>query len=157
MPDQKIKDQKYNLLKNQYFGVLATKAEPFPHCSLVAFSVSPNFSSIYFCTSRSTRKFANLSADRSVSLLVDNRNNEAADLSQAAVLTVTGEAHELDHETKSEICSKFIKRHPDLKNFISLQNTAICTIVVHKYFLVYNFQEVTSLTPELLTNANLYN
>ncbi len=155
MQDQQLKIIR-NLLKNQYFGVLATKAEPFPHCSLVAFSVSSNFSSIYFCTSRSTRKFANLSADRNVSLLIDNRNNEATDLRQAAVLTATGEARELDHEASSKTCSKFILRHPDMKKFTSLQDTAICTIMVRNYFLVYDFQEVISLTPEQLMNPNLY-
>lgn len=144
-----------NLLENQYFGVLTTKSEPFPHCSLVAFSVNSNFSSISFCTSRSTRKFANLSADKNVSLLIDNRNNEAKDLRQAAVLTATGEARELKHEAGSETCTRFISRHPDLKNFISLQDTAICTIKVHNYHLVYDFQEVLSLNPEQLTNVNL--
>lgn len=141
-----------NLLTNQFFGVLATKAEPFPHCSLVAFSVNPDFSAIYFCTSRATRKFANLSANSNVSLLIDNRNNEAADLRHAAVLTATGEARELDQEARSQTCSKFVLRHPDLKKFISLQDTAICTISVHNYFLVYDFQEVLPLTPTQLIN-----
>lgn len=154
MQDQQLETIR-NLLTNQYFGVLATKSEPFPHCSLVAFLADGNFSSLYFCTSRSTRKFANLSADRNITLLIDNRNNEATDLRHAAVLTAIGEVQELDHKDRNRTRSKFIARHPDLQKFISLQDTAICTILVQNYFLVYNFQEVISLTPTQLKNLNL--
>ncbi|MBN2808805.1 MAG: pyridoxamine 5'-phosphate oxidase family protein [Deltaproteobacteria bacterium] len=139
------------LLKSQYFGVLATQGEIYPHTSLVAFCVSPDFSGINFCTARSTRKFANLSAHPMVSLLIDNRSNKTTDLNLAASLSATGQARELIDAARRKAQAGFLSRHPDLQNFCNLPDTAICTIEIKAFQLVYNFQETVSCLPAELT------
>ncbi|MBN2706324.1 MAG: pyridoxamine 5'-phosphate oxidase family protein [Deltaproteobacteria bacterium] len=135
------------LLLTQNFAVLATKAEPCPHTSLVAICPNRKLTAIYFCTSRRTRKFANFRASAAVSLLLDDRRNQAEDLNQAAVLSVTGRVRELRGETRTAAGREFLQRHPTLKDFCALPDTAICSIEVDGFHLIHNFQDIFSCFP----------
>jgi nitroimidazol reductase NimA-like FMN-containing flavoprotein (pyridoxamine 5'-phosphate oxidase superfamily) len=84
-----------NLFQQQMLGVLATHATAGPYVSLVAFAETEDLKRLVFITSRSTRKFSNMTANSNVSMLVDNRSNHAADFSQAMAVSVIGHAVEV--------------------------------------------------------------
>jgi heme iron utilization protein len=80
-------------LTSQPLAVLSTHQAGQPYSNLIAFAATPDLESIFFATTRATRKFANLMADPRVALLIDNRANQEADFAEAAALTVLGSAH----------------------------------------------------------------
>src|SRR5512136_3185486 len=83
------------LLQSQPLAVLATQNQGQPYASLIAFASSDDLKSLYFATTRSTRKYANLSSDSRVAVLVDNRSNKASDFRWAMAATATGQAREV--------------------------------------------------------------
>ncbi len=92
----KVKRDLRKLLRSQPLAVLATQNQGQPYASLVAFASSDDLKSLYFATTRSTRKYANLSGDSRVAMLVDNRSNKASDFRWAMAATATGTAKEVD-------------------------------------------------------------
>ena len=92
----KVKRNLRKLLRSQPLAVLATQNQGQPYASLVAFASSDDLKSLYFATTRATRKYANLSGDSRVAMLVDNRSNNASDFSLAMAATATGTAVEVD-------------------------------------------------------------
>ena len=68
-----VKRELRKLLRTQSLAVLATQNQGQPYASLVAFASSDDLKSLYFATTRSTRKYANLSGDSRVAMLLDNR------------------------------------------------------------------------------------
>jgi len=56
----KLKRNLRKLLRSQLLAVLSTQNQGQPYASLVAFASSDDLKSLYFATSRSTRKYANL-------------------------------------------------------------------------------------------------
>ena len=61
------------LLESQKLAVLATHREGQPYGSLVSFVATEDMKQILFATTRSTRKYANLTADDRVAMVIDNR------------------------------------------------------------------------------------
>ena len=131
------------LLKEQPFGVLGTNHKGHAYASLVAFATTADIRFIYFATTRATRKYLNLAADAQVSLLVDNRADQALALYEAAAVTAYGTAAEVTAADHSENLQIYLARHPQLKTFVSAQTTAIFRIKVENYHLVQRFQNVT--------------
>ena len=73
---QKVK----TLLAGQGLGVLATTdPDGHPYASLIAFAGNEDNTVLYFVTPRATRKFANLTHDGRVALLVNNSVNQPVD------------------------------------------------------------------------------
>lgn len=58
-----IKRDLRKLLRSQPLAVLTTQNQGQPYASLIAFASSDDLKSFYFATTRSTRKYANLSGD----------------------------------------------------------------------------------------------
>ena len=79
----KIKNDLIKLLRAQSLAVLSTQQEGQPYASLVAFASNDDLTRLYFATTRSTRKFANIMKDSRVAMLIDNRSNNPADFQQA--------------------------------------------------------------------------
>ena len=75
----KAKKDLLSLLNSQPLALLATQNQGQPYASLVAFAASDDLKALFFATTRSTRKYANLSSDSRVAMLVDNRSNQASD------------------------------------------------------------------------------
>jgi len=134
-----------DLLNKQSLGVLATSAAGHPYTTLVGFAVTDDLREILFATHRSTRKFANLSGDERVSLLIDNRTNRAEDFRKAAALTAVGKAQEIGTDQQKELRALFLERHPMLKEFVNSPGCALCRIKVQRYSLVQRFQDVMEL------------
>lgn len=131
------------LLNEQAYGVLGTNHKGHAYASLVAFTATEDVRSIYFATTRATRKYLNLVADDQVALLIDNRAGQAQALYEAAAVTAYGAATEVVAREHAESLEIYLARHPQLKTFVSAPTTAIFRIEVESYHLVQRFQNVT--------------
>lgn len=139
----KIRIQLTRLFKNQKFTVLSTSEAGQPYNSLVAFIASPDLTHIIFATERSTRKYANITDDPRVSLLMDNRTNRTADFQRATAVTAIGTARELGMEERVPLEKAFLLRFPDLKEFVQLPDCALMSVEMSKYYVVSRFQQMT--------------
>jgi len=142
---KEVKNVLEDLLNSQPLAVLATQGDGQPYTNLVAFTFSQDLQSLFFATSQSTRKFANLSADPRVSMLVDNRTNNPSDFRWAKAVTVTGKAEKIDKEKEAAITEAYLDKHPHLKDFLESPSCALIRIRVETYFLVTRFQEVMEI------------
>ncbi len=131
------------LLHQQHFGVLATQGSVYPYCSLVGFIATEDGQEIFFATMRDTHKYANLKKNPQVSLLIDSQTNKENDFKNAKALTVLGSVQEINNTSEAAVYFPlYIKRHPHLERFITDPDCAWIKIIVFKYILVNNFQDV---------------
>jgi len=133
------------LLDSQPLAVLATQGQGQPYASLVAFAPSDDLKSLYFATTRSTRKYANLAADSRVALLVDNRSNKTSDFRWAIAVTATGKAKEVDPGERATALDLYITKHPHLRDFVTAPTCAFCEIRVQTFIVVTRFQNVVEV------------
>ena len=135
------------LVEGQKFGVLATRTGESPYLSLVALAASPDLSRLFFATSRATSKYANLTSDGRVAVLVDDRTNRDADLAHASALTVLGDAHEVEGASRERGLAWFSAKHPSLREFARSPDTALFEVKVRKYILVHEFSRIETFEP----------
>jgi hypothetical protein len=145
MDRAQIISQLKDLFCSQLFGVLATIGKAGPYTSLVAFAETGDLNRLLFITSRSTSKFANIVDHPQVSMLVDNRSNQAGDVRAAIAATVVGKACEQRGEEKGDLLELFIHKHPNLLAFAHESSTALVEVSVSRYILVSSFEEVTHI------------
>jgi nitroimidazol reductase NimA-like FMN-containing flavoprotein (pyridoxamine 5'-phosphate oxidase superfamily) len=112
------------LFTTQPLAVLSTQNKGQPYASLVAFAASEDLKSLFFATTRATRKYANLSSEPQVAMLVDSRSNEVSDFRWAMAVTATGEAEEVEGEEKERVSKIYLEKHPHLDDFISSPSCA---------------------------------
>ena len=132
-----------SLLHDQQLGVLSTVGNDMPYANLVAFVASGDNRYLYFVTPRATRKFANLSANANVALLVNNSNNQPNDFQLSAAVTAVGKATTVSAPALAEIQKLYIARHPYLEDFVRSPDCEMICIRVVRYILVERFQDVT--------------
>ena len=144
---QGLRELVAGLLTSQPLAVLATQGGGQPYANLVAFAASPDLASLYFATTRATRKYANLSRERRVALLVDNRSNRESDFRDAVVATATGHAEEVIGTERGPVQDLYLARHPHLANFLSSPECALFRVRVETYVVVQEFQRVRTLVP----------
>jgi nitroimidazol reductase NimA-like FMN-containing flavoprotein (pyridoxamine 5'-phosphate oxidase superfamily) len=137
----------HNLLSSQRLAVLSTQMSGRPYSNLVAFAATENLKEIFFATTRTTRKFANVTAEPRVSLLVDNRSNEETDFGETSAVTVLGTAAEVLGPERENYLQKYLKKHPYLEEFVSAPTCALMRIKVEKFIMVTRFQEVREVYP----------
>jgi nitroimidazol reductase NimA-like FMN-containing flavoprotein (pyridoxamine 5'-phosphate oxidase superfamily) len=135
------------LLESQRLAVLSTQGQFQPYSNLVAFAATPDLRYLIFATTRATRKYANLLSHAQVSILIDNRTNEAADFAQAAALTVLGRASEVHGDDRLQHLKNYLSRHPSLEDFVTSPNCALFSVKVDRYIVVTRFQEVREIVP----------
>ena len=136
------------LLESQRLAVLATHREGQPYGSLVSFVATEDMKQVLFATTRSTRKYENLTADARVALLIDNRSNQDSDIHEATAVTATGRAEEIEGADKERFLRLYLERHPYLRDFVDSPTCALLRVRVETYYLVNRFQEVTELHAE---------
>jgi len=141
----KIKRDLKKLLQSQPLAVLATQNRGQPYASLIAFASSGDLKSLYFATTRSTRKYANLSNDSRVAVLVDNRSNKVSDFRWAMAATATGRATEVGPGERESLLDLYLAKHPHLKDFVQSPTCAFCEIKVQTFFVVTRFQRVVEV------------
>jgi heme iron utilization protein len=134
-----------NLLASQKLAVLATQNHGQPYSNLIAFAVTDDLKQLLFATTRATRKYANLMADSRVALLVDNRTNEVTDFTEAAALTALGKAWELQGAERQRSLEVYLRKHPNLEDFVTGPTCALLRVTVDKYIVVSQFQVVREL------------
>lgn len=125
--------------------VLATQGESGPYCSLMAFGVTPDLTTITLATPRATHKYENMIAHPEVSLLADNRENGNSDSHEAMAVTVQGTAAELAGESADRLKTLLAQNHPFLQDFLNDPDTAVFAVHVSKYVAVERFQDVQEL------------
>ena len=137
-----MKEDLKGLFASQRLAVLATQNEGQPYPSLVPFTAGEDLKQLFFATTRSTRKYANLPSDARVAILIDNRSNEATDFRRAMAATATGKAEEIGGHEREEVLKHYLARHPHLEEFISSPSCAFLRISVDTYYVVSRFQKV---------------
>ena len=143
---EKTKLAIHNLLNEQRLAVLSTQSiDGKPYASLVAFVVGPDLKKILFATSQHTRKFANISANKDVAILVNSSTNSESDFHEAAAVTITGVAEIMDNNLREELIPNYLEKHPYLEDFITSSSCAIICVHTESFYLVENFQEVTEM------------
>jgi nitroimidazol reductase NimA-like FMN-containing flavoprotein (pyridoxamine 5'-phosphate oxidase superfamily) len=141
----KVKRDLWRLLNSQPLAVLATQNQGQPYASLVAFASSDDLKSLYFATTRSTRKYANLSGDSRVAMLVDNRSNKTSDFRWAMAATATGKTEEVDPGKRENALVLYLAKHPHLRDFVHAPTCAFCEVRVQTFFVVTRFQNVVEV------------
>jgi nitroimidazol reductase NimA-like FMN-containing flavoprotein (pyridoxamine 5'-phosphate oxidase superfamily) len=107
--------------------VMATVSEGAPHCSLMSYATDNECHEIYMATLKDTKKYRNLIANPTVSLLIDTRDSDAKGKTRA--LTVTGVFQAIDNDKRiAEIREDLIKKHPDLMDFFNNPDARIVLI-----------------------------
>ena len=134
-----------SLFTSQPLAVLATHNKGQPYGSLVAFAATDDLNYLVFSTTRSTRKFANLSADPRVAMVIDNRSNHPSDLRFARAVTATGRAEEISRDDSENFMKIYLNKHPHLEDFVASPSSALITIRVEVYYLVTRFQNVVEI------------
>lgn len=145
MWENQIREDISNILDSQKLGVLATYDREYPYTNIVGFAATEDLNYILFATFRNTHKYENIEAKSNVSMLIDTRTNRVDDFSNAQALTVLGDAKEIYGDVKMEYANLYLRKHPNLEEFISDSNCALIGIKVKKYILVSRFQEVVEL------------
>ena len=134
-----------NLLESQRLAVLSTQNHGQPYCNLIAIAATDDLKYLLFATTRATRKYANLMADSRVAVLVDNRQNDPADFTEAAALTALGTAWELQGVERQQFLTVYLEKHPYLEAFAASPTCALFRVRVDKYIVVTRFQEVREI------------
>lgn len=145
--DRPIQEILRDLCASQRFAVLATDDGGQPFASLMAFVVTDDMQDIVVLTDRHRRKFVNLTANRRVALLIDDRENKGSDTEKSVAVTVIGEAQELADETGAALRALFLTRHPNLREFAATPTCAVVRVRVSSYQIVSQFERVREWRP----------
>ncbi len=126
------------LVKEKDICVLATVAGDKPHCSLMAYVTDDECREIYMVTHKESRKYENLMKNRSVSLLIDTREEHPGSRRpEAKALTVSGTFKKIDDKNKKiQVRSKLLDRHPHVKEFLDHPDAEILCIRVESFLLL---------------------
>jgi nitroimidazol reductase NimA-like FMN-containing flavoprotein (pyridoxamine 5'-phosphate oxidase superfamily) len=143
--ERQLREDLKTLFASQSLGVLATQREEGSYTSLVAFLASRDLKRLFFVTNRATRKYANLSANSRVAMLVDNRSNRVSDFRKAMAVTATGTAEEVQGRARERALRDYLIKHPYLKEFATAPTCALLQIRVGTYYVVKRFQNVMEL------------
>jgi heme iron utilization protein len=128
----------------EFFSVLATQHESQPYTSLVNFAMTPDCRAVIFATPRNTQKYRNIIKTNSVALLIDNRSKKKKDLMGTEAVTVVGNARSVRRGKSWEAFARvYIKKHPDLAEFVSAPSTALIVVDIKLCLHVSKFQTVS--------------
>ena len=133
-----------DVLSSQHFAVIATESNHHPYTNLVSFAPSSDCRHLYFPTRKETQKFLNITENNHVAVLIDNRENTPADLSEAITVIALGDAQEILYK-KDRIKKLLLQKHPDLSYFLSDASCVLIDITVHTYQIVQKFEQVQTL------------
>ncbi|MGD0915516.1 MAG: pyridoxamine 5'-phosphate oxidase family protein [Thermodesulfobacteriota bacterium] len=134
-----------DLFPSQRLAVLATQSKRQPYGNLVAFMATEDLKHLLFATTRATRKYANISKNPRVAMVIDNRSNQEADFHEAAAVTATGVVKEVEGSGKEPLLRLYLSGHPYLKDFVSSPTCALLKMNVETYYVVRQFQNVMEL------------
>ena len=134
-----------DLLAFQNLAVIATQKEGQPFTNLVAFAATDDLKHVVFATNRATRKYASLMADSRMSMMIDNRQNQASDFHNATAVAAIGRVEEVKGPEKADFMELYLSKHSHLKAFATAPTCALMKLRVDRYNIVRRFQNVTEL------------
>jgi heme iron utilization protein len=137
-----LKEFLKDLFSSQRLAVLATQSKRQPYGNLVAFVATNDLKHLLFATTRATRKYANISENPRIAMVMDNRSNQETDFHQAAAVTATGVVKEVEGSEKKTLLRLYLSGHPYLKDFVSSPSCALLKMYVETYYVVRQFQNV---------------
>jgi nitroimidazol reductase NimA-like FMN-containing flavoprotein (pyridoxamine 5'-phosphate oxidase superfamily) len=140
-----LKEFLKDLFASQRLAVLATQGKRQSYGNLVAFVATNDLKHLLFATTRATRKYANISENPRVAMVIDNRSNQETDFHQAAAVTATGVVKEVEGIRKESLLRLYLSKHPYLKDFVSSPTCALLRMHVETYYVVRQFQNVMEL------------
>jgi general stress protein 26 len=108
----------------------------------VAFVASDDLRHIFFVTARTTRKFANLTSDSRVAVLINSSANEESDFHDAVCITATGTAEEIVDPERQDVLKRYLSKHPYLEDFARSPSCAVIRVAAKSIYMVQNFQNV---------------
>jgi heme iron utilization protein len=130
--------------KNQHFGVLATNDNGQPYTSLISFAITPDLKRVIFATPKDTRKYKNILNTKDVAILIDNRSNTRKNLMATEAVTVIGTARSVRKgKIRDELAAIYLKKHPDLKEFIESDTTALIVVEATRCIHAGKFQTIS--------------
>jgi uncharacterized protein YhbP (UPF0306 family) len=157
MNDATLRQTLRSLFTSQKLAVLATYSDGQPYCSLMAFAFTDDLKHLIVTTKRQTHKYANIQQHPRISLLVDNRRNQADDFQQAIAVTVLATAAEPEPDELEQFLSLYLFKHPYMRSFCHSADCAVVKLQVERYLVVSAFRnflaseddylEVRELTP----------
>lgn len=136
-----------SLLASQRLAVLATQISGQPYNNLVVFAETDDLSNLLFVTSRNTRKYTNIIANKKVALLIDSRTHQVSDLNTAVAVTALGTAQEVAAAKGGLFAEIYTSKHPNLVEFVSRSGNALMKLSVTDY-IVASFDKVQVLHME---------
>lgn len=126
------------------FAVLATSDKGKPYTSLIAFALTPDRRTLIFATPRATSKYENMISEPAVSILLDNRSQNAEDIHRAQAVTLLGTAKDVITDVqKAEYRTLLLERHPELAAFIDEPGTSLLAVTLQRAVHVAHFQKVS--------------
>ena len=143
--NKQIRRRLVELFNSQNLAALSTHHDGQPYASLVAFYADDDLKHIYFVTPKTTRKYANLTADNRVAVMVNSSTNQASDYHQAISVTAVGKAKGVAGADKKPILTQYLAKHPHLEDFVRSPTCALVRVVVDSYYMVKHFQHVMEL------------
>ena len=131
---EKMKD----VIRSQDMCVLATVTGNKPHCSLMAYVTDEECRTIYMITHQNTAKYQNLTANPSLSLLIDTRLMHRGEKRQKAkALTVNGFFERIeDSDKRFNIVARFLERHVHLKKFAGHPDAEVLAVRIQSLQLL---------------------
>jgi nitroimidazol reductase NimA-like FMN-containing flavoprotein (pyridoxamine 5'-phosphate oxidase superfamily) len=144
MEKKEVKHLIQQLVKQQRFAVIATETNRQPYTNLVAFAATSDLRVLVFATRRDTKKYLNLNENNRIAVLIDNRENTPADLSDARTVTALGVAHE-SKEKKEIYRTLLLQKHPTLSDFLNDPTCALIEIRVQTYQMIQQFEQMQLL------------
>jgi len=122
------------IMGEQYFAVLSTVGDGRPYSNLVSYAITSDLKSVVFFTDRNTRKYRYIKDNHYISLLIDNRSNQPADIEEALAITITGTARE-ETEGVDILKARYLARYPGLSHFVENPESALIVVSVHEYII----------------------
>jgi uncharacterized protein YhbP (UPF0306 family) len=133
-----------HLFASEQLAVLSTHYGGQPYSNLVAFAYTDDLKHLIFVTSRNTRKYDNVSADKRVAVLVDSRRRDTSDFQGVAAITALGTAQEATGGEREELLRVYLAKHPHLEAFANNKSSALIKISISDY-IIARFDSVSSL------------
>jgi nitroimidazol reductase NimA-like FMN-containing flavoprotein (pyridoxamine 5'-phosphate oxidase superfamily) len=126
------------IVKDKDVCVLATAMDNVPHCSLMSYVSDRDCREIFMMTRKGTKKFRNLAVNKTVSLLIDTREEDCgADRARIKALTVSGVFNTISEKAKKKLVrQKLLKKHPQLKPFAQDPDTEVFAVKVKSFQLL---------------------
>jgi heme iron utilization protein len=140
MNDASLRQTLRSLFTSQKLAVLATSSDDQPYCSLMAFAVTDDFKHMIVATKRQTHKYANIQQHPRISLLVDNRKNQADDFQQAVAVTILATASEPAPAELQQLLNLYLFKHPYMRSFCQSPDCAVLKLAVERYLVVSSFR-----------------